>query len=153
MTIPSPSPACVADIPNSDSESFNPALWEEQRKHRAQVAFECDEDKDEREAPPRVRCVLPKNPLPRSSHLMNVSNERVSSLPGGQPEALSHAVSRRAEEHGEDGPVSGAPAQGGRVERRVGERPKATRGEEPRWRAGRGSQGLVNCSFCLASAT
>lgn len=43
------------DIPNSDSESFNPALWEEQRKHRAQVAFECDEDKDERETPPRVR--------------------------------------------------------------------------------------------------
>lgn len=38
----------------SDNESFNPALWEEQRKQRAQVAFECDEDKDEREAPPRV---------------------------------------------------------------------------------------------------
>lgn len=44
----------IADIHNSDSESFNPALWEEQRKHRAQVAFECDEDKDERETPPRV---------------------------------------------------------------------------------------------------
>uniref|UniRef100_A0A674EXJ2 Erbb2 interacting protein n=1 Tax=Salmo trutta TaxID=8032 RepID=A0A674EXJ2_SALTR len=40
-------------IPNSDSESFNPSLWEEQRKQRAQVAFECDEDKDERETPPR----------------------------------------------------------------------------------------------------
>ncbi|XP_060751378.1 erbin isoform X1 [Tachysurus vachellii] len=38
---------------NSDSESFNPTLWEEQRKQRAQVAFECDEDKDEREAPSR----------------------------------------------------------------------------------------------------
>lgn len=38
----------------SDNESFNPSLWEEQRKQRAQVAFECDEDKDEREAPPRV---------------------------------------------------------------------------------------------------
>ncbi|KAM6105929.1 LOW QUALITY PROTEIN: erbin [Pterocles gutturalis] len=37
----------------SDNESFNPSLWEEQRKQRAQVAFECDEDKDEREAPPR----------------------------------------------------------------------------------------------------
>ena len=43
-----------SDIPNSDSESFNPSLWEEQRKQRAQVAFECDEDKDERETPPRV---------------------------------------------------------------------------------------------------
>lgn len=42
------------DIPSSDSESFNPSLWEEQRKQRAQVAFECDEDKDERETPPRV---------------------------------------------------------------------------------------------------
>ncbi|XP_014871611.1 erbin [Poecilia latipinna] len=41
-------------IPSSDSENFNPALWEEQRKQRAQVAFECDEDKDERETPPRV---------------------------------------------------------------------------------------------------
>uniref|UniRef100_A0A8C7KUF0 Erbin n=1 Tax=Oncorhynchus kisutch TaxID=8019 RepID=A0A8C7KUF0_ONCKI len=41
-------------IPSSDSESFNPSLWEEQRKQRAQVAFECDEDKDERETPPRV---------------------------------------------------------------------------------------------------
>lgn len=49
----------VADIPNSDSESFNPVLWEEQRKHRAQVAFECDEDKDERETPPRVSfCIM-----------------------------------------------------------------------------------------------
>lgn len=38
----------------SDNESFNPSLWEEQRKQRAQVAFDCDEDKDEREAPPRV---------------------------------------------------------------------------------------------------
>lgn len=48
----------LKDIPNSDSESFNPALWEEQRKHRAQVAFECDEDKDERETPPRVSYVV-----------------------------------------------------------------------------------------------
>lgn len=48
----------ILDIPNSDSESFNPALWEEQRKHRAQVAFECDEDKDERETPPRVSVKL-----------------------------------------------------------------------------------------------
>lgn len=47
-------PVLIPDIPNSDSESFNPTLWEEQRKHRAQVAFECDEDKDERETPPRV---------------------------------------------------------------------------------------------------
>lgn len=45
----------------SDNESFNPSLWEEQRKQRAQVAFDCDEDKDEREAPPRVSPVLPSS--------------------------------------------------------------------------------------------
>uniref|UniRef100_A0A8C9TII0 Erbb2 interacting protein n=1 Tax=Scleropages formosus TaxID=113540 RepID=A0A8C9TII0_SCLFO len=39
---------------NSDNESFNPSLWEEQRKQRAQVAFECDEDTVRRDAPPRV---------------------------------------------------------------------------------------------------
>ncbi len=44
----------LTDLPSSDSESFNPSLWEEQRKQRAQVAFECDEDKDERETPTRV---------------------------------------------------------------------------------------------------
>lgn len=48
-----------SDITNSDSESFNPSVWEEQRKHRAQVAFECDEDKDERETPPRVCAKFP----------------------------------------------------------------------------------------------
>lgn len=57
----------LTDVPNSDSESFNPSLWEEQRKQRAQVAFECDEDKDERETPTRVsfHCpLLPRVPFP-----------------------------------------------------------------------------------------
>ncbi|KAG7499586.1 erbin isoform X1 [Solea senegalensis] len=58
-------------IPNSDSESFNPALWEEQRKHRAQVAFECDEDKDEREAPPREGN-LKRYPTPYPDELKNM---------------------------------------------------------------------------------
>ncbi|KAJ8285239.1 hypothetical protein GJAV_G00024540 [Gymnothorax javanicus] len=35
----------------SDNESFNPALWEETRRMRTQVAFECDEDTDD-PAPP-----------------------------------------------------------------------------------------------------
>lgn len=64
----------------SDNESFNPSLWEEQRKQRAQVAFECDEDKDEREAPPRV-CIefifmylaVHFTLLNRSSHQFRVS--------------------------------------------------------------------------------
>ncbi|KAM6902595.1 erbin isoform 2-T2 [Xenentodon cancila] len=58
-------------IPNSDSESFNPALWEEQRKQRAQVAFECDEDKDERETPPREGN-LKRYPTPYPDELKNM---------------------------------------------------------------------------------
>ncbi|XP_064163428.1 erbin isoform X2 [Anguilla rostrata] len=58
-------------IPNSDNESFNPSLWEEQRKQRAQVAFECDEDKDEREAPPREGN-LKRYPTPYPEELKNM---------------------------------------------------------------------------------
>ncbi|KAL0965365.1 hypothetical protein UPYG_G00280310 [Umbra pygmaea] len=58
-------------IPTSDSESFNPSLWEEQRKQRAQVAFECDEDKDERETPPREGN-LKRYPTPYPDELKNM---------------------------------------------------------------------------------
>ncbi|KAM9438230.1 erbin-like isoform 5-T5 [Salvelinus alpinus] len=58
-------------IPSSDSESFNPSLWEEQRKQRAQVAFECDEDKDERETPPREGN-LKRYPTPYPDELKNM---------------------------------------------------------------------------------
>uniref|UniRef100_A0A8C8A6F8 PDZ domain-containing protein n=1 Tax=Otus sunia TaxID=257818 RepID=A0A8C8A6F8_9STRI len=55
----------------SDNESFNPSLWDEQRKQRAQVAFECDEDKDEREAPPREGN-LKRYPTPYPDELKNM---------------------------------------------------------------------------------
>ncbi|XP_010184618.1 PREDICTED: LOW QUALITY PROTEIN: protein LAP2-like, partial [Mesitornis unicolor] len=55
----------------SDNESFNPSLWEEQRKKRAQVAFECDEDKDEREAPPQ-EANLKRYPTPYPDELKNM---------------------------------------------------------------------------------
>ncbi|XP_069631281.1 erbin-like isoform X4 [Haliaeetus albicilla] len=55
----------------SDNESFSPSLWEEQRKQRAQVAFECDEDKDEREAPPREGN-LKRYPTPYPDELKNM---------------------------------------------------------------------------------
>ncbi|XP_065146326.1 erbin isoform X1 [Paramisgurnus dabryanus] len=58
-------------VPNSDSESFNPSLWEEQRKQRAQVAFECDEDKDERETPTREGN-LKRYPTPYPDELKNM---------------------------------------------------------------------------------
>ncbi|XP_060765083.1 erbin isoform X2 [Neoarius graeffei] len=56
---------------NSDGESFNLTLWEEQRKQRAQVAFECDEDKDEREAPSREGN-LRRYPTPYPDELKNM---------------------------------------------------------------------------------
>ncbi|CAI9560727.1 unnamed protein product [Staurois parvus] len=56
---------------SSDNESFNPSLWEEQRKQRAQVAFECDEDKDEREAPAREGN-LKRYPTPYPDELKNM---------------------------------------------------------------------------------
>ncbi|XP_041108368.1 erbin-like isoform X1 [Polyodon spathula] len=58
-------------LANSDNESFNPLLWEEQRKQRAQVAFECDEDKDERETPPREGN-LKRYPTPYPEELKNM---------------------------------------------------------------------------------
>ncbi|XP_006871039.1 PREDICTED: protein LAP2-like isoform X1 [Chrysochloris asiatica] len=55
----------------SDNESFNPSLWEEQRKQRAQVAFECDEDKDEREVPCKEGN-LKRYPTPYPDELKNM---------------------------------------------------------------------------------
>ncbi|KAG8598738.1 hypothetical protein GDO81_002720 [Engystomops pustulosus] len=56
---------------SSDNESFNPSLWEEQRKQRAQVAFECDDDKDEREVPAREGN-LKRYPTPYPDELKNM---------------------------------------------------------------------------------
>uniref|UniRef100_A0A8C9R9Y2 Erbin n=1 Tax=Scleropages formosus TaxID=113540 RepID=A0A8C9R9Y2_SCLFO len=56
---------------NSDNESFNPSLWEEQRKQRAQVAFECDEDTVRRDAPPREGN-LKRYPTPYPDELKNM---------------------------------------------------------------------------------
>ncbi|XP_023652049.2 erbin isoform X2 [Paramormyrops kingsleyae] len=57
--------------PTSDNESFNPSLWEEQRKQRAQVAFECDEDTDRRDMPPREG-ILKRYPTPYPDELKNM---------------------------------------------------------------------------------
>ncbi|XP_069605641.1 erbin isoform X3 [Ranitomeya imitator] len=56
---------------SSDNESFNPSLWEEQRKQRAQVAFECDDDKDERDVPAREGN-LKRYPTPYPDELKNM---------------------------------------------------------------------------------
>eukprot|EP00079_Xenopus_tropicalis_P032516 XP_017946287.1 PREDICTED: protein LAP2 isoform X1 [Xenopus tropicalis] len=56
---------------SSDNESFNLSLWEEQRKQRAQVAFECDEVRDDREAPAREG-ILKRYPTPYPDELKNM---------------------------------------------------------------------------------
>ncbi|XP_018121210.1 erbin isoform X2 [Xenopus laevis] len=56
---------------SSDNESFNLSLWEEQRKQRAQVAFECDENRDDREAPAREGN-LKRYPTPYPDELKNM---------------------------------------------------------------------------------
>ncbi|XP_076159796.1 erbin isoform X2 [Alosa pseudoharengus] len=82
-------------VPNSDSESFNPTLWEEQRKQRAQVAFECDEDKDERETPPREGN-LKRYPTPYPDELKNMVKTAQS---------VAHRL--KEEESGEEGRPAG----------------------------------------------
>ncbi|KFP08244.1 Protein LAP2 [Calypte anna] len=57
--------------PRTEDEFPTSSLWEEQRKQRAQVAFECDEDKDEREAPPREGN-LKRYPTPYPDELKNM---------------------------------------------------------------------------------
>lgn len=44
------------DFP-SDSDSFNPTLWEEQRQQRMQVAFEFEEKKDEEDASGNIKVI------------------------------------------------------------------------------------------------
>lgn len=39
----------------SDSDSFNPTLWEEQRQQRMTVAFEFEDKKEEEENPGKVK--------------------------------------------------------------------------------------------------
>ncbi|XP_018099963.2 erbin-like isoform X2 [Xenopus laevis] len=56
---------------SSDNESFNLSLWEEQRKQRAQVAFECDEVRDDREVPAREGN-LKRYPTPYPDELKNM---------------------------------------------------------------------------------
>lgn len=86
-------------IPISDSESFNPALWEEQRKHRAQVAFECDEDKDERETPPREGN-LKRYPTPYPDELKNMVKTAQS---------VAHRL--KEDESGDESGKDGKPAE------------------------------------------
>ncbi|XP_072367159.1 leucine-rich repeat-containing protein 7 isoform X6 [Scyliorhinus torazame] len=62
-----------ADFP-SDSDSFNPTLWEEQRQQRMQVAFEFEEKKEEEEDSGKVKVEinLKRYPTPYPEDLKNM---------------------------------------------------------------------------------
>ncbi|XP_041064354.1 leucine-rich repeat-containing protein 7 isoform X2 [Carcharodon carcharias] len=61
------------DFP-SDSDSFNPTLWEEQRQQRMQVAFEFEEKKEEEEDSGKVKVEinLKRYPTPYPEDLKNM---------------------------------------------------------------------------------
>ncbi|XP_032884368.1 leucine-rich repeat-containing protein 7 isoform X3 [Amblyraja radiata] len=61
------------DFP-SDSDSFNPTLWEEQRQQRMQVAFEFEEKKDEEDASGNIKAEinLKRYPTPYPEDLKNM---------------------------------------------------------------------------------
>nr|XP_009939039.1 PREDICTED: leucine-rich repeat-containing protein 7 [Opisthocomus hoazin] len=58
----------------SDSDSFNPTLWEEQRQQRMTVAFEFEEKKEEEENPGKVKVEinLKRYPTPYPEDLKNM---------------------------------------------------------------------------------
>ncbi|XP_018432387.1 PREDICTED: leucine-rich repeat-containing protein 7 isoform X1 [Nanorana parkeri] len=58
----------------SDSDSFNPALWEEQRQQRMTVAFEFEDKKEEEEGPGKVKVEinLKRYPTPYPEDLKNM---------------------------------------------------------------------------------
>ncbi|XP_044158309.1 leucine-rich repeat-containing protein 7 [Bufo gargarizans] len=58
----------------SDSDSFNPTLWEEQRQQRMTVAFEFEDKKEEEEAPGKVKVEinLKRYPTPYPEDLKNM---------------------------------------------------------------------------------
>ncbi|XP_068095346.1 leucine-rich repeat-containing protein 7 isoform X8 [Hyperolius riggenbachi] len=58
----------------SDSDSFNPTLWEEQRQQRMTVAFEFEEKKEEEEGPGKVKVEinLKRYPTPYPEDLKNM---------------------------------------------------------------------------------
>ncbi|XP_069088551.1 leucine-rich repeat-containing protein 7 [Pleurodeles waltl] len=66
-------PRCDEDF-QSDSDSFNPQLWEEQRQQRMTVAFEFEDKKEEEEGPGKVKVEinLKRYPTPYPEDLKNM---------------------------------------------------------------------------------
>ncbi|NXK87957.1 LRRC7 protein, partial [Formicarius rufipectus] len=83
----------------SDSDSFNPTLWEEQRQQRMTVAFEFEDKKEEEENPGKVKVEinLKRYPTPYPEDLKNMVKS-VQSLVGkpshgARPEGTAPAAS------------------------------------------------------------
>ncbi|NXE69803.1 LRRC7 protein, partial [Calcarius ornatus] len=83
----------------SDSDSFNPTLWEEQRQQRMTVAFEFEDKKEEEENPGKVKVEinLKRYPTPYPEDLKNMvkSVQNLVSKPslGVRPENAAPAAS------------------------------------------------------------
>ncbi|XP_054150494.1 leucine-rich repeat-containing protein 7 isoform X2 [Melozone crissalis] len=83
----------------SDSDSFNPTLWEEQRQQRMTVAFEFEDKKEEEENPGKVKVEinLKRYPTPYPEDLKNMvkSVQNLVSKPslGVRPESAAPAAS------------------------------------------------------------
>ncbi|XP_072555799.1 leucine-rich repeat-containing protein 7 isoform X4 [Paramormyrops kingsleyae] len=74
----------------SDSDSFNPTLWEEQRQQRMTVAFEFEEKKDDEDSSGKVKVEinLKRYPTPYPEDLKNMVKS-VQNLVGKTSHALS----------------------------------------------------------------
>ncbi|XP_028855490.1 leucine-rich repeat-containing protein 7 isoform X4 [Denticeps clupeoides] len=71
----------------SDSDSFNPTLWEEQRQQRMTVAFDFDEKKEEEDNSGKVEINLKRYPTPYPEDLKNMVKS-VQNLVGKAPHPL-----------------------------------------------------------------
>ncbi|XP_043941773.1 leucine-rich repeat-containing protein 7-like [Protopterus annectens] len=89
------------DFP-SDSDSFNPTLWEEQRQQRMTVAFEFEDKKEEEEGPGKVKVEinLKRYPTPYPEDLKNMVKS-VQNLVGKttHPVAIPKSTPIKAIEH------------------------------------------------------
>ncbi|XP_076134193.1 leucine-rich repeat-containing protein 7 [Alosa pseudoharengus] len=72
----------------SDSDSFNPTLWEEQRQQRMTVAFEFEEKKEEEDNSGKVEINLKRYPTPYPEDLKNMVKS-VQNLVGKTPHPLA----------------------------------------------------------------
>ncbi|KAG8437155.1 hypothetical protein GDO86_008015 [Hymenochirus boettgeri] len=85
----------------SDSDSFNPTLWEEQRQQRMTVAFEFEEKKEEEEAPGKLKVEinLKRYPTPYPEDLKNMVKSVQNMVgKGGHGSSIENSISTSSAE-------------------------------------------------------